>query len=45
MKNLPIVFKILSILAAFGLFAVGAAVYSGQKIKGVGESYAHLLTN
>jgi methyl-accepting chemotaxis protein len=42
MKNLPIVIKILSILGLLGVFSIGAALYSGSKIKQVAASYSEL---
>jgi methyl-accepting chemotaxis protein len=43
MKNLPIVLKILVILACFGVFAIGAAIYSGQKMTHIDAAYSELL--
>jgi methyl-accepting chemotaxis protein len=43
MKNLPIVGKILVILAAFGLFAIAAAIYAGGQIIAVNTEYSDLL--
>ena len=43
MKNIPIIGKILVILAAFGVFAIGAAIYSGEKMKTIDTEYSNLL--
>jgi methyl-accepting chemotaxis protein len=43
MKNLPIVYKILVILAVFGAYAIAAAFYAGEKIKSVDTAYTALM--
>ncbi len=43
MKNIPIFGKFLSIMAVFGVFAVGVAFYAGSRINGVSAAYVDLL--
>jgi methyl-accepting chemotaxis protein len=43
MKNVSIVGKCLVILAAFGVFAIGIALYSSYQINVIGGKYAKLL--
>jgi methyl-accepting chemotaxis protein len=43
MKNLPIVFKFLSIMALFGVFAIGVAVYSTSQMRHIDDSYSALM--
>ncbi|WP_137156558.1 methyl-accepting chemotaxis protein [Rhizobium sp. FKL33] len=43
MKNTPIVYKVLLILIVFGVYAIAASLYAGQKIKQVDTAYSELL--
>ncbi|MBB4007888.1 methyl-accepting chemotaxis protein [Allorhizobium taibaishanense] len=43
MKNLPIIGKFLSIMALFGLFAIGVAGYAGMQLKSIDTEYSDLL--
>ncbi|CUX72092.1 MULTISPECIES: methyl-accepting chemotaxis protein [Agrobacterium] len=43
MKHISIIGKFLIIMAAFGLFSLGMAFYSGQQIKRIDASYNELL--
>lgn len=43
MKHVSIIGKFLIIMAAFGLFSLGMALYSGQQIKSIDNSYSELL--
>lgn len=43
MKHISIVAKFLLIMACFGLFSLGVAVYSGIQIASVDEDYAGLM--
>ncbi|MGV1769022.1 methyl-accepting chemotaxis protein [Agrobacterium vitis] len=43
MKHLPIIGKFLSIMAVFGLFALGVAGYSGLKLQTIDTAYSGLL--
>jgi methyl-accepting chemotaxis protein len=43
MQNVTITSKFLLLLAAFGLFALGTAFYSGRQIKAVDAGYSYLL--
>ncbi|NWJ27632.1 HAMP domain-containing methyl-accepting chemotaxis protein [Rhizobium sp. RM] len=44
MKNVPIIGKFLTIMAIFGAFSVGVAIYSDLQITKVNAQYARLLT-
>ncbi len=39
MKNIPIIGKFLSILALFGVFAIGTSVYSATEMRGIDSGY------
>ena len=39
MKNIPIIGKFLSIMALFGVFAVGSTVYATSQMSGINEGY------
>ena len=43
MKHISIIGKFLIIMAAFGLFTLGMALYSGQQIKNIDAAYSKLL--
>jgi methyl-accepting chemotaxis protein len=43
-KHVSIIGKFLLIMASFGLFALGGALYSGRQISNVDERYSELLT-
>ncbi|MDQ0456972.1 methyl-accepting chemotaxis protein [Rhizobium paknamense] len=43
MKNIPIIGKFLSIMALFGLFALGVAGYASMKITDIDQAYSNLL--
>ncbi|MBB4008579.1 methyl-accepting chemotaxis protein [Allorhizobium taibaishanense] len=43
MKNLPIIGKFLTIMALFGVFALGVAGYAGVRILDIDSSYGDLL--
>ncbi len=43
MKNIPIVGKFLTIMAAFGIFALGVAFYTSAQLKSIDDSYSSLL--
>jgi methyl-accepting chemotaxis protein len=43
MQNIPIIGKFMAILALFGLFALGVAIYSGEVIKRTDAAYSDLL--
>ncbi|TQX84148.1 MULTISPECIES: methyl-accepting chemotaxis protein [unclassified Rhizobium] len=45
MKNIPIVGKFLTIMALFGVFALGVAGYAGTRILSIDTSYSNLLSN
>ncbi|MGV1753951.1 methyl-accepting chemotaxis protein [Agrobacterium sp. CG674] len=45
MKHISIIGKFLIIMAAFGLFSLGMAFYSGQQIKKIDASYNELLAS
>ncbi|NTF34462.1 hypothetical protein [Rhizobium skierniewicense] len=45
MKHISIIGKFLIIMAAFGLFSLGMALYSGQQIKNIDASYSELLSS
>ncbi|MDQ0456346.1 methyl-accepting chemotaxis protein [Rhizobium paknamense] len=45
MKNLPIIGKFLTIMALFGVFALGVAGYAGVRILSIDNSYSDLLSN
>ncbi|MCM2475800.1 HAMP domain-containing protein [Rhizobium sp. CG5] len=43
MKHVSIIGKFFIIMAAFGLFSLGMAFYSGQQLKAIDDSYSELL--
>ncbi|MGL3606498.1 methyl-accepting chemotaxis protein [Rhizobium sp. G187] len=43
MKNIPIVGKFIAIMAAFGVFALGAAFYSGGQLRNIDSNYSRLI--
>jgi methyl-accepting chemotaxis protein len=43
MKNIPIVGKFLTIMTAFGVFALGVALYTSAQLKSIDTSYGSLL--
>jgi methyl-accepting chemotaxis protein len=43
MKNVPIIGKFLTIIAVFGAFAIGVAVYSSSQIRKIDDSYTKLM--
>ncbi|MDR7031201.1 methyl-accepting chemotaxis protein [Rhizobium rosettiformans] len=44
MKNISIIGKFLTLMASFGLFALGMAVYSGTQLSRVDNNYSELLS-
>ncbi|MVA18620.1 HAMP domain-containing protein [Agrobacterium vitis] len=44
MKNLPIIGKFLTIMALFGVFALGVAGYAGTRIMDIDTSYSDLIS-
>ncbi|OLP58638.1 chemotaxis protein [Xaviernesmea oryzae] len=44
MKNISILAKFLTLLAAFGLFTVAAALYSGTQLMRIDTSYSNLIS-
>jgi methyl-accepting chemotaxis protein len=43
MKNVPIILKFLSVMAIFGLFALGIAVYSTSQMRDIDKGYTALM--
>ncbi|SJZ74487.1 HAMP domain-containing protein, partial [Consotaella salsifontis] len=43
MKNIPIIGKLLLVMAAFGAFALGVAYYSGSQLQSVDHAYSSML--
>ena len=41
-KNIPIIGKFLSILALFGVFAIGTTVYSASQMRGINAGYQNI---
>jgi methyl-accepting chemotaxis protein len=44
MRNIPIIGKFLAIMALFGVFALGVAGYSGNRIMSIDMSYSDLIS-
>jgi len=45
MQNIPIVGKFIAIMAVFGVFSIGVALFSGSKLDATNETYTGLLQN
>src|ERR1700689_4431339 len=45
MKNIPIIGKFLSILAAFGLFVIAVVFYATGGMRTIGSNYSQLIEN
>jgi methyl-accepting chemotaxis protein len=43
-KNIPIVGKVLSVMAAFGIFALGVTFYSAGQMRFIGNDYNGLIS-